>query len=286
MKTTSRVMIFCVLPGLFILAGCAAITQNMQSTQTRTMYHEPFVRDLVRNVSVDKSDIQVLPVMVDKGGRWFTPSLQPLASELSGFLVEKQWVRTLPEAGLPEDGAPGITFGAERYFSDDDKRDYSHAPMLLKVTQSSKKWRAAWQELSPATTPYTMIIKVETSAYQVKQKDWKGNKEIVLGTGYRVRVPWLTSLDDPVPVVHITGGLLDREGRVVRAGAEGIFVKESSSLESLFGISRLITKEDVERILHKEKRDDLPGAPLCWQVALQNLTAHLAGDAGLIIAPN
>ncbi|HSL69113.1 MAG TPA: hypothetical protein VK864_02670, partial [Longimicrobiales bacterium] len=103
------------------------------------------------------------------------------------------------------------------------------------------------------------------------------SKEIELGTGYTMALPWLTSLDDPVTVLQLTGALIGRDGRALRIGAEGLIAHRTSFLLSALGAQRIISDEDVERV-RSARREDLPGQPLVWQVALRRLVAGLTGQ--------
>jgi hypothetical protein len=44
----------------------------------------------------------------------------------------------------------------------------------------------------------------------------------------------------------------------------------------------MLSKEDLQKILNNERREDLPGHPLKWKVALQNLLAQLLSQKVLI----
>ena len=50
---------------------------------------------------------------------------------------------------------------------------------------------------------------------------------------------------------------------------------------SAINAQTLITDEDVEK-LRTMRREDLPGKPLVWQVALRNLLAQLTGKPELL----
>jgi hypothetical protein len=77
-------------------------------------------------------------------------------------------------------------------------------------------------------------------------------------------------------VLQLTGALIDPDGRATRIGAEGLYPRRTRLLVSAIGGQELLSDEDVER-LRSERRDDLPGRPLVWQVALRNLVAQLTG---------
>jgi hypothetical protein len=83
-------------------------------------------------------------------------------------------------------------------------------------------------------------------------------------------------------VATLTGALMDADGRAVRIGAEGMLARRTDIVMSGFGAQRLITDEDVSQ-LRTLRRDDLPGRPLVWQVALRTLLGQLTGVA---VAPS
>jgi hypothetical protein len=90
-----------------------------------------------------------------------------------------------------------------------------------------------------------------------------------IGTGRRVHVPSTA----PVRVLQFAGAIVDGEGNVLRAGAEGFAVLEPAP--------RDLTPQDVERIA-QERREDLAGAPLAWRVAFENLIGGLLRRQRLI----
>jgi hypothetical protein len=74
--------------------------------------------------------------------------------------------------------------------------------------------------------------------------------------------------------------LVDREGRVIRAAAEGIVMRDTPFAAQVVDVERLFDEEELQRVLTTERRRDLPGAPLKIDVALDNLIAQLtrSGD--------
>jgi len=68
----------------------------------------------------------------------------------------------------------------------------------------------------------------------------------------------------------------------VRAGAEGILARDTPFAAQVFDVARDVDERTLGRVLTHERREDLPGDPLAWEVALDNLLAQLRGDrAGL-----
>ena len=155
--------------------------------------------------------------------------------------------------------------------------------MRLAVARPSDEW-TAWlsSALGTAGAARALLITLEVGDYRMTQKSWRGDKAVFLGTGYSVNVPWLTSLETPVNVLQLTGALVDPQGKAVRIGAEGLLARRTRLLVSSMAGQELISDEDVQR-LRTARRDDLPGQPLVWQVALRNLVAQLTGRTEIAV---
>ncbi len=234
------------------------------------------------------ADAQVmhLPVAWQPGATQpptFDPSGAP-GSAIAGLLAEMNvYLDSLALAGsvassasAPE-RAPDVRFGCIRDAFDDceEPEDLGTVQLHLAVHRPSADWTAwAQQTLEVAGATHLLLVTLETSEYWARQRDILGRKELRLGTGYTIDVPWLTSLDDPVSVLQLTGAVIGADGRAVRIGAEGLLADPTNLLLSAVGAQDLITEEDVER-LRTAVRDDLPGRPLVWQVALRNLVEGL-----------
>jgi hypothetical protein len=184
---------------------------------------------------------------------------------------------------------PDVQFGCIRTTGTDcDERSEEQAlgrgrnrNMRLAVGRPSKEWTAwAASEMARAGVPNALVISVETSDYFIRQKGLRGSKEVELGTGYTVSLPWLTGLETPVSVLQLTGALMNPDGTAARIGAEGMLARQTGMLAGAVGAQRIITEKDVAE-LRTARRADLPGQPLVWQVALRNLVAGLTGRTEL-----
>lgn len=73
-----------------------------------------------------------------------------------------------------------------------------------------------------------------------------------------------------------TAALVERDGRVVRIGAEGFYARRTRLLVSAVGGQELMSDEDIvaARTL---RREDLPGAPVAWKVAMRELVGRVIG---------
>jgi hypothetical protein len=74
--------------------------------------------------------------------------------------------------------------------------------------------------------------------------------------------------------VQLTGALVDREGKAVRIGAEGLLARRTRLLASAVGAQEVIGEAEIAE-LRTRRRADLDGAPLVWQEALRALVAQL-----------
>ena len=143
--------------------------------------------------------------------------------------------------------------------------------MQLSVGRPSSSW-VQWLNgrASDAGPGTTLVVTLEIGQYLMRQEGLAGTKVLELGTNHRARLPWLTSLETPVTVLQLTAALVDRDGRALRIGAEGFHARRTRLAVSAIGAQELLTDEDV-RAAREARRDDLPGTPLAWQVALLDL---------------
>lgn len=191
----------------------------------------------------------------------------------------------------PQGTPPDVWFGCETDASGDClERDPTKAlgregttVLKLAVGRPSDAW-TAWARgaAERAGVGGLLVLTVEIGQYFVRQVGLKGNKQVELGRGHTAALPWLTSLETPVPVLQLTGARMALDGRAVRIGAEGMLPRRTSLGLSAIGAQELITDEDVEQ-LRTRQREDLPGRPLVWRVALRNLVADLTGRSDLAV---
>ena len=173
----------------------------------------------------------------------------------------------------PELGIPGNDC-AER---GDSALGRGRQTMQLAVGRPSAEWVAWTREVtSAANASRTLVITLEVGQYLTRQEGWRGSKVVELGTGHTAKLPWLTSLETPVTVLQLTGALVDQDGKALRIGAEGFFARRTRLLVSSVGGQELLSDEDVTAI-GTLRREDLPGQPLAWRVAMRELVSGLTG---------
>ena len=178
--------------------------------------------------------------------------------------------------------APNVYFGCEQDASHDcvERGDSilgrRGTTMRLAVENPSASWSArSAAVLDSAGASHALVITLEVGQYWPRQSGLRGDKSVELGTGYTTSLPWLTSLETAVNVLQLTGALVDREGKAVRIGAEGILAVRTPLLASGVGAQRVLSSDDVDRARSLRRAD----GHLAWRAAVCALVSQLAGRA-------
>jgi hypothetical protein len=286
------------LIAVLAFTGCATTGATFRSGVGDSFHDKPPYRAGATAVSGGR--IAILPLAYQRGASQadiFDPSSAP-ASPISALLAEMNAyldslvqaaggtvaVRIATPAGTP----PDVRFGCVQDASDDCADPDDPGPttrsfeteqprMRLAVGRPSSEWvTGAGSALERSGADRALVLTLEVGQYWVTKTGWTNRKSIALGTGYSVPLPWLTSLETPVSVLQLTGALMGRDGLAVRIGAEGMVARRTPLAISGLGAQALISDEDVQQ-LRTLRREDLPGRPLVWHVALGQLVADLAG---------
>lgn len=186
---------------------------------------------------------------------------------------------TLPagEAPFVYVGAPDGFHAPLEWMDAGDETARPRDAFLVFAADPPGAWRKALvAAVADAGASHVLIVALELSDYPVAQKNFKGSKAIDLGSGHTLPLPWLTSLDQPVEVLHWTGALYRADGRLVRAGAEGFYALRTRFVGSVAGVQRTLTAETFAAAL-EARRADLPGEPPAWQAAMRELVRQLTG---------
>ena len=205
-----------------------------------------------------------------------------LVTEMNAYLDSIATSAKLSSNGTEVGIAPDVHFGCGTLSNCVGGKD-EHADHRLRlwVGRPSPDW-VGWigTALDSASHDKALLITIEIGEYWPRRKGLGLGKELRLGTDYTVGVPWLTSLEHTIDVIQLTGVLVGRDGRAIRIGAEGMLAKPTPiAITGMLGAELSIREGDIER-LRTLRRDDLPGQPLVWQVALRNLVSQLTGRVG------
>jgi hypothetical protein len=292
------VLLVAALIAALAVSGCATTGATFRSGVGDSFHDRPPYRAGATATSGGR--VAILPLTYQRGASQadiFDPSSAP-ASPVSVLLAEMNaYLDSLVQAAgsavavriaVPAGTPPDVRFGCVQDASDDcaDPDDVGPATrsseteqprMRLAVGRPSADWVTANATvLERSGADRALVLTLEVGQYWVTKTGWTNRKSIALGTGYSVPLPWLTSLETPVSVLQLTGALMGRDGFAVRIGAEGMVARRTPLVISGLGAQALISDEDVQQ-LRTLRREDLPGRPLVWQVALGQLLADLAG---------
>lgn len=231
--------------------------------------------------------IVTLPVTIDPvSGEPFNiadrkQALEPLIDALNRALGQSSCCQFIASPDLPEIGAPLIYVGsvdgdyapAGTGIEQQDHAEYP--PMILNTTKPSADWTSALTALAHANgARRVLIVQLAFAQYPKADKGFFG-KKVVLGTGYEEDIRFLSAIDKPVEVLQLTGMLLASDGTILRAGAEGIVGHDAPFIVQIFDAGQDIDTSAIEYLLEDDRRDDLPGRPLKWKAALDQLLKNL-----------
>jgi hypothetical protein len=281
-RTLSATIIITAAGLLFSEGPFAAVV-----AETHRLDEAPYYVDVARTQPAPGRCAVVFPVTLDPefvhtfGYTGRAGELEPVLVALDERIGARQGcvsgVKEMPDPV----GAPRVYVGsAESEYAPLDVGDQRvpgdrFAPMVLHLARPSEAWRReAGAIVARSGVDYAVVIQVGVSQYM---KGYSGtfSKEVALGTGYRQAVKFLTAEDKPVEVLHLTGVLVDGRGKVIRAGAEGVVLRDTPFLAQAVDVTRVFDTQELQRVLTQERRQDLPGAPLKLDVALDNLIAQL-----------
>ncbi len=281
--------------GAGVLAGCAALDAAAVA-ETHRLDDAPYYVDVAQPRPTPGACALVLPVGIDPELREVLGygdrlrELEPIVAALNARLAARDGCLSAAPVSPRADGAPRVYVGtSESEFAPPEaaqqRIDHDRfAPMVLHLQRPQAAWQGEVSALaSAAGKPYAIAIQLGVSQYG---KGYAGvfRKEVVLGTGYRLPIRFLSAEDEPVEVLHLTGVLLDAAGRPLRAGAEGVILRDTPFHVQVFDVARILDDVALERVLQDERRDELPGAPLKLAVAFDNLLAQLARHPPLVPA--
>lgn len=278
------------VPLLMALTACATTGSTYKSGVGDTMLRQaPFIAGkplpannalLVLPVGFQAGATQ--PILFDLEQHTGTP-MADLLEEMNNALASHQ-VGTPGVIGTADGTPPDVMFGCPRDLPTFDCHPrpesrglFSGDPIRhrLSVGRPSVSWiRSLQQRLDSAHATHALILTLEVGEYYPRQRGLRGDKYVALGREYEQNLPWLTSLDAPVPVLQLTGVVVDRDGQAVRIAAEGLMAKRTRFLLSAIKAQELWQDKDVEA-LRSAVRADLPNSPLVWRTALGNVLKDL-----------
>jgi hypothetical protein len=229
------------------------ITGETHRLESGVFYHQ-----LRKAPPVVGGSVGALPVALDReltdsfeyGDR--AAAFAPIKAAVQLRVTETLGLRAIAGAELPEKAAPRVYVGsavgdlappsAEESASPADR----FPPMVLHVERPNRAWQSAARELmAREALTHLLLLRVSVSQYP-KGRRGVFAKEVQLGTGFAAPVRFLTAEDKLMQVLQVTGLLLDAEGRVLRAGAEGVLARDTPFSAQVFDVTKLLDDASLQ----------------------------------------
>jgi hypothetical protein len=282
----------------FLVLAVTALTASGQMRSGREVEFNkpPYYKTFHKKADSNRDNTVRVPIRPYYG--MYNPAmnnqdaLEYMAEKMNTYLDSAEQIRVINGPVLKNNHWPETYYGDEGLSSFQEVSYAGNRKTALYITEPSKQWKnETGQLMDRAQADYVLVINLIITEVHMRS-DWRGRKEIPLGTGYTFKQPWLSDLDSPLGVVALTGAVYDRNGKLVRSGVEGIAAAKpqfwQNALLKTFVKGKFSEVGDVDdpyTVLHEYKRTDLPGEPPAWQIALQNLVAQLMQDEGALILP-
>ncbi len=266
-------MLICFALAL-LSAGCAALDASAVG-RTDRLQEAPFYKTY-RRADGDPGVALMLPLRAEPAA---ASRLEPLRAAIDGYLQSQPCCRPT-DAELPA-GAPWLYVGSAEGENlpgevPEMREDYEkYPPMIVYYARPKADWRAAAADVAGREGASRIVVtQLDFVQYPKADKGFFG-KKVVLGTHHENKVRFFSAIDKPIEVLQLSGAVLDAAGNELCAGAEGIVGSDSPFWVQVLEAGRDIDDELLERVLHEERREDVPGAPLAWQVAADQLLWNL-----------
>ncbi len=210
--------------------------------------------------------------------------LQPLIAAMNQYLDSLQWSPVIESGQLSaiNKGAPYLFVGSAESEIAPPSADMlreefdKFPPMVMHVDKPSKEWKSLLAEqLDQTGSEYALALWIGFNEYPKANKG-VFKKKVVLGTGYEPEIRFLSAEDKPVEVLQITGLILNKKGDVIKAGAEAFLYEDTPFWAQVLEVSRSIDDNTIQQSVVDIRRDDLPGKPIAWKVALFHLLETLS----------
>lgn len=270
----------CFALGLALLAASAATPSHATTrhgTFDRPPYYHGKLPATVRRVShvavSFRSEAGSLEPTPDR-----SPALAGLLDSLRAELDRSDRTRPLPGGDWPMGDGPAVRFGARRGGTAADGTPLSASEidtreprrMDFEYDGPGRAWKDRVGRAAGDSVHAVVVVQLGFADQWVRQTSWKGDKSIEIGTGRKQPVGWLTSLDDPVQVLQLTGALVTPSGKVLRMGAEGLLARRTGMAASTLGAQEVLTEQEIATLLAAPE-----GGAAVWRTALRDLVEQL-----------
>lgn len=257
-----------------VLSGCAAL-DDAAVARTDRLKEAPFYKSY-RKSTVTPEPALLLPLHASPAS---AARLEPLRAAIDQYLQSQTCCIAFNDE-MPA-GSPAVYVGSsegENVPIDGliiREEFEKYPPMIVHYAKPSPAWRSAIAvQASELGAGRVLVTQLDLVQYPKADKGFFG-KKVVLGTHHESKVRFLSAIDKPIEVLQLSGAVLSADGTELCAGAEGIIGSDSPFWVQVLEAGKDIDDATLEQVLHNERRDDVPGAPLNWQVAADQLLWNL-----------
>ncbi len=226
----------------------------------------------VGTAALGKAPVGHFPVAFDRGAHpppdYPSDSVMaPLISRMTAFVDDLKATHPLPGSSSPANGAPEVYVGCVLLNRDCDA---ATPAAQISVRMPTSGWLARVRAgARQARVEYVILIAVRLVRFHASAD----SSSLSIGTGRRVPRAQPSVAGQTVELLELTGALADAEGNVLRAGAEGLLVRQSGGP---------MTSAEIARLIDGRRHVEFPNAPTDWELALQNLVGQLLKKSSLI----
>ena len=264
----------------FLFAGCAALDESAVA-RTDRLPEAPFYKTY-RKGSGEPEPAVVLPLRADPKA---AARLEKLRSAIDEYLATQSCCLSAHNQ-LPNAGAPWLYVGSSEGedvpmeaagFREEFEK---YPPMIVHFVKPKPNWTHELQKLAHSEQARRVVVtQLDFVQYPKADKGFFG-KKVVLGSQHEDKVRFLSALDKPIEVLQLSGVVFDENGAELCAGAEGIVGSDAPFWVQVLEAGKDIDDDTLDHVLHHERRQDIPGAPLNWQAAADQLMWNLLRRCG------
>jgi hypothetical protein len=258
-----------------LFAGCATL-DDAAVARTDRLPEAPFYKSYRKGTGEPEPAV-LLPLKADPKS---AARLDKLRVAIDDYLANMSCCR-ISQHELPVAGAPWLYVGSSEgedvpmeaaHFREDFEK---YPPMIVHFVKPKPEWKNEMRVLASSEGARRVVVtQLDFVQYPKADKGFFG-KKVVLGSQHEEKVRFLSAIDKPIEVLQLSGAVLDENGVELCAGAEGIIGSDSPFWVQVLEAGKDIDDDLLEQVLHHERRDDIPGAPLNWQAAADQLMWNL-----------
>jgi hypothetical protein len=298
MKKIAAIALICVASLSSAFTGL-----DMRPSFAYEVFSSPYYRILKKTVPAANARIGFVPVAPDARAlempTYKDAQIPALLNAITTFAQDSLKLQKLNVSAAKPTDAPDMFLGSilqgqrPLYVTLDCASAKESPENCLRIAgqAGSKAWMQQLQaEMAKQNLDYALVLQLgEGYIYpngKIKQVNAVVSKRqappagLDMGTDFWLPMTqkWVAT-NKPIDVLFVKGLLIGKDGKIIRAGGEGITAASKAKfMEQVVNISHEFSEAELKSVEHDLRRDDLPGQPLNWQVATRQLVKTLANS--------